>query len=269
MSNIYTKFARLYVCPGIRLSQPEVESLIDRILDERGSYWVPVWYDATRADYIDLQYGSGKGASLYNLEPEDLAPFEEIWVRLADEGSDDDIIFSWAPILNETQHDGAPNRRVCRYGFDEVEIFTESTEKTRALFSHFPWEKTATGWRASIVGSYSTLNQRSDMEMGSGLRLGSETSRTPGGFPTKTTPCHWGSSLKEIQPMGICALTEMVDLKITRLDLRHAGRIVHQALWSGRDDGPAWMRWNYRNADDWDNCVDDEFITLRRAVNPR
>lgn len=260
MSNIYTEFARLYFCPGARLAQSEIESLIDMILDERGSYWVPVWYDASNADYLDLQYGSGKGASLSNLEPEELSAFEEIWVRFADEGSDGDFIYSWTPVL-DSETDG---RRVCRYTFDEVEIFTEQPRDTWAFSLHFPWEKTATGWRAVVAGSYSTLNQRSDMDMGSGLRLGSTKKPTPGGFPTKTTPCHWGSSLMEVQPIDMDSIFEGTGTKITRVELRHAGRIVHQASWSGRDDGPAWMRWNHRNADDWDNCVDEAFVEMRQ-----
>src|SRR4051812_19934546 len=184
MSNIYTEFARLYFCPGIRLSQSEIEALIDRILNERGSYWVPVWYDASNVDYIDLQYGSGKSASLYNLEPEELAPFEEIWVRFADEGSDGDILYSWTPALHETSTYGSEGRRVCRYGFDEVEIVTQQPKESWPFLSHvshLPWEKTPKGWRAVCIGSYSTLNQRSDLEMGPGLRLGSTKNPTPGG----------------------------------------------------------------------------------------
>ena len=62
MSNVYTEFARLYLRPDVRLTPVEVEPLLDRILGERGSYWVPVWYDISAGSHVDLQYGSGKSA---------------------------------------------------------------------------------------------------------------------------------------------------------------------------------------------------------------
>jgi hypothetical protein len=266
MSNIYTEFARLYLRPEIRLAPAEIESLIDCILGDRGSYWVPVWYDATQSAYIDLQYGSGKNASLFNFSGDDWALFEEIWVRLADEGSDADVISSCELQPGETPYEGFSERRVCRYGFDEIEVFTQEPKESLLALAHLPWEKTENGWRVPLAGSYSTLNERNDMNMGPCIRFGSTNKRTPGGFPTKTTPCHSGTSLQNMLPSEINAFLEATQPTVTRIDLRYAGRLVHQIDWGGHDDAPAWMRWVHQNADDWDNCIDETFVALRSSA---
>src|SRR3954463_13849457 len=118
MSNIFTEFARMYLRPGAVLAATEAETLLDRILGDRGSYWVPVWYDLATPDRLDLQYGSGKTAGFYDLEAEDLALFEEIWIRFADAGADADVVYEWSPLLGESAYDGYARIRPCRYAFD-------------------------------------------------------------------------------------------------------------------------------------------------------
>lgn len=263
MSNIYTEFARLYLRPGVRLTPVEVEPLLDRILGERGSYWVPVWYEISAGSHVDLQYGSGKSAGLNNLEAEELAPFEEIWVRFANEGSDFDEIYEWSPELGESAWDGYPRHRPCRYRFNEVRILATDPSIDRFLPAGLSWHRKGDELRAVCVGSYLALNGRIDMEVGSRVRLGTDSKRTPGGLPTPTTPCHGSARVSKVEPSEIGSLIENGDDRVERVELLHAGRIVHRTEWGKRRGRAPAGDSRSRCADDWDNCIDAEFARLR------
>lgn len=264
MSNIYTEHARLYLRPGLTITPPEVEALLDRVLGERGSYWVPVWYGLSAPSYLDLQYGSGKSAGLHNLEPEELSRFEEVWVRSANEGDDFDLVLEWAPELGESAYDGYPRRRPCRYGFDEVWLVLREDHRQKWRPEGLSWEETAAGLRAPCAGSYLALNERIDMEVGACARLDAGVKRTPGGFPTPTTPCHGSRPLWDMIAEGdLARLVEQGHEAILSMDLRYGGRVVHRVEWGRRQEGSTRNRRVHRSADDWDNCVDEEFVRLR------
>ncbi|MDC0745486.1 hypothetical protein [Polyangium mundeleinium] len=266
MSNIFTEFARLYLGPGEVLTAPQAESLLERILGERGSYWVPVWYDLATPGYLDVQVGSGKGAGLYHLEVEELVQFEEIWVRFADEGTDADVIYEWAPVLGESAFDGYRRRRPCRYAFDEVRIVSRDQTLLRRLPEGLPWEETAEGYRVACAGTHLALNERIDMAVGPGARFGTDVERTAGGLPTPTTPCHGGSTpVRAVEPGELGAWVQRGDRTITRLDLLHAGRIVHRAAWGRRYERSPEDEWLSQCADGWDNCADELFVRVRGA----
>lgn len=265
MSNIYTEHARLYFRPGMTLNPSEVETLIERVLTERGSYWVPVWYALTPWSHLDLQYGSGKAASLYNLEPEDLQPFEEIWVRFADEGADYDVIYEWYPALEETPHDGYPRKRVCQYRGDEIHVVLDEKQRRAWVPQGLDWEPMKGGFRAPFSIEYKTLNERSDMEIGPGARLGSEK-RTPGGFPTMTSPCHGMCSLSlDLATPEMVQLVEHGHRSMKRVDLLYAGRVVHRAQWVNREHEENLGRWTHFTGDHWDNCGDPQFLNSPRT----
>ena len=267
VSNIFTEFVRFYLHPGASMSAPEAEALIARVIGERGSYWVPVWYDRTTPGRLDLQYGSGKSVGLFGLSPDDLAAVEEVWVRFADEGADVDVIYTWAPALDEDVPDGYGRKRPCRYGFDEVRVVARDRRAAmRALPSELPWQETAEGWRLACEGSHLALNTRTDMGIGPGVLFGDDGRRTPGGVATATTPSHGATSIGAVEPAALAALVQKGDGAIERVDLQHASRLVHRAGWGT----VAWSKcdeWQSRCADDWDNCRDEDFVrdALRRG----
>lgn len=265
MSNIYTEFARLYFRPGVTMTPPEAEELLERILDERGSYWVPVTYELAWPTHIDFQYGSGKGAGVYNLEDEHLSLFEEIWVRFADEGSDYDTIYQWSPLLGDTYHDGYPRKRPCRYGFDEIEIVLAKDKREAWIPSGFPWKITSEGYRAACLGTYLTLNERNDMDLGPRARL--NTPRKPAdGFSSPSTPCYdlRIPTLPNLQS-ELAKLLEMKQKGIARIELRYWGRVVHIAQWGPDHHDEKEMAWQHRSGDGWANCLDEEFVALRKT----
>lgn len=265
MSNIYTEFARLYFRPGITLTAPEAEDLLERILDERGSYWVPVTYDVSDPRFIDYQYGSGKSAGLHNLEAEQLSLFEEIWVRLADEGSDKDVIYQWSPMLGDTYPDGYPRKRPCRYAFDEIEIVLTEKKRKAWIPSGVPWKITPNGYKAACLGTYLTLNTRNDMDLGPCARL--HTPRKPAdGFSSPSTSCYDLALLT--LPGAQAELAKLLELEqsgIARIELRYWGRVVHVAQWAPHRHDENGTEWQQRSGDDWNNCVDEEFVALRKT----
>lgn len=260
VSNIYTEFVRFQLLPGTSMSPGEAEALIRRAEGDRGSYWVPVWYDLSTPGRLDLQIGSGKGAGVFSLEPEDFARFDRVWVRFADAGATCDVISTWSPALGEDEDARYDERRPCRYGFDAVHVVARDRRAAeRALPPGLPWQEDPEGWRLVCAGSHLALNTRQDMESGACTRLGDDGPRTPGGLATPTTPSHGDAGVSAIEPAALEALATEGDAAIARVDLLHAGRVVHRAGW-GR---PAWSeheRWECCAADDWDNCCDEDFV---------
>lgn len=264
MSNIYTEHARLYFRPGMTLDGTEMESLLERILGERGSYWVPVWYENAWPSHVDFQVGSGKSAGVHNFEPEDLTAFEEIWVRFADEGSDYDVIYEWAPARQEDLFCGNRRRRTCMYAFDEVRVFLRNAPRRAWLPEGPAWKVISGGFAAKCSGRYSALNERADMEIGPCAQLGMEQSA--GGFPTPSTP-YYGSGRRILVqgPPQIDRLLELGQHGIDHVDLLYAGRIVHRTEWHVDEEEFRGTYWRDRCADHWDNCVDEEFVRLRKT----
>jgi hypothetical protein len=267
MSNIYTEFARLYFRPGVIMTAPQAEDLLERILDERGSYWVPVTYELAWPSHIDYQYGSGKGAGLYHLDEEDFSLFEEIWVRLADEGSDQDVIFGWSPLAGEVDDDARGRRRPCRYAFDEIAIFLQEGQREAWVPSGLPWKITAQGYRAACFGTYLTLNERQDMDLGPRARF--HTPRNPSdGFSQPSRPIY--DLVVPALPTSQSEISRFLTVEqrgIERIEMRQKGRTVHIAQWGPHHHDEEEIVWQHRSGDDWDNCADDEFVRLRKLIS--
>lgn len=265
MSNIITEQTRLYFCPGVTLTPTEVETLLERILDERGSYWVPVWYELVDGSHIDFQYGSGKAAGLHNLDEDELAQFEEIWVRVADEGSDHDVIYAWSPARGDEYHDGYPRKRPCRYAFDQIDVVLRERQCRTWMPSGLPWDSNPEGFRARCSGSYLTLNERIDMDLGPRGRLGMGK-ESSAGFSSPNT------SLGDLEmPQFSEALAEVAQFLaveqpgLLRVELRYAGRVVHRAERGAEPHEGKDLVWQHRSGDHWDNCVDAEFVRARKV----
>ena len=265
MSNIYTEQARFYFRPGMTIDADEAESMLERILGERGSYWVPVWYEVVWPSYVEFQYGSGKGASHYNLEVEDLTPFDEIWVRVADEGSDQDVIYERRPAQEESSHSEYGRRRHCHYAFDEVHVITKPSYRRLWMPEDLSWKIIPGGFRASFVGKYLALNERTDMEIGPCARLPTEC-RTPNGFNTPSTPNHGNRAPTFVDvPEALAQLVTHKQPAIAYVDLRYRGRVVHRAEWHNDEEEFRGTYWRHRCADHWDNCVDEKFLRTRKT----
>jgi len=264
MMYIYTEQARLYLRPGVTMTPRDVELLLDRLLDGRGSFWVPLWYDLSLPSHIDLQFGSGRSAGFRSVDAETLSKFEQIWVRITGPWADEDYISHWAPKPGDTTLDKYVQNRPCCYAFDEVSIVLRDNPREMWLPEGLTWEKTPGGFRASCAGSYLALNDRYDMAIGPDARLDCDK-RTPGELETPTTACHETDSRISLNEVtGIDDFFYEGHEAIQRVDLLHAGRIVHRAEW-GRLSDPSTEEhgWLHRAADHWDNCIDEEFLRLR------
>ena len=266
MSNIFTESVRFCLLAGASMSRDEAEALARRAEGDRGSYWVPVWYSLATPGFFDLQTGSGKGAGLFNLDPEDFARFARVWVRFADEGASHDVISSWSPSLGEDDNLRFERRRPCRYGFDAVHVVARDRRAATAVLpSELPWRLVAEAWHLDCAGSYLALNTRHDMAVGPGVRLGDGHTTTPEGLATPTTPSHGESYLDSLEPASLDSLIHKGSAAIAHVDLLYAGRVVHRAGWAPCESSEE-DQWLVRGADDWDNCRDDEYL---REMRPR
>ncbi|MFF2552517.1 hypothetical protein ACFVUS_16045 [Nocardia sp. NPDC058058] len=256
MSNIFTDFVRVYAQTGHSIQHSEAEWIAAMLIDfargdhrSVGSYWVPVWFRvAEDMSYADIQYGSGKSLGMMDfLDQLNAERYRAVWVRHYDEGGDQDVIACHYP-----DDEG----RFCRYGFDEVRV---SSAGARPSFApERDWRRHEDGaWGLTVSGSYRTGNGREDMEIGpcAGLTR-SPSPQTESALSTPTTPCYYGDTLAAIDPPWLEALAD-ASPELTLVEFRWQGRVVHRA----RMEDTEWGReWEHRSADDWDNCLDAEFL---------
>lgn len=132
-----------------------------------------------------------------------------------------------------------------------------------------PWQRESDGsWRLGITGSYRTGNGRS-------LSVGPRIAPTPEmpqpdpeklPLPTPTTPTTDGEELTSIDPPWLAALTSERSA-VTSVEYRRRGRTVHWASFQVLEQ--CWETvpdWHHRCADDWDNCLDPEFLRFTGAT---
>ncbi|ADI10559.1 hypothetical protein SBI_07439 [Streptomyces bingchenggensis BCW-1] len=256
MSNIFTDAIRVHARPGDRIDAVEAQWITWILLGRRGSYHVPVLIRREPdGAYVDIQYGSGKSPDIVNF-CEDHAPYlyGAIWGRHYNEGSDRDVI--WQDDVNDGPY------RYCRYGFDEVRVTT--TDDRPPVAPEAPWRRHPDGsWRLSVNGSYLTGNCR-QADVGP---MATPTTPLPDppptALPTPTTPNDWGDPLRSIDPRWLAPLADEHPTA-TLVEYRWRGRIVHRAREDDDWDGPSWQ---HRCADDWDNCLDPEFLRATGATD--
>ncbi|MEU6745321.1 hypothetical protein ABZ914_03745 [Spirillospora sp. NPDC046719] len=262
MSNIFTDFARVYARADSRIDEVEAQWIAWMLLGPRGSYHVPVCNRrGPQGRYVDVQYGSGKGNGLGEFCENHVGwAYSAIWVRRFDEGGSQDVIW----------HDADGPSRFCRYGFDEVRVTTADGRPPRA--PEASWRRHPDGtWRVRVAGSYRTGNNRSP-RVGPGPSATPTTVQPPPDpadlpLPTPTTPSIDGEELTSIHPSWLDSLTHD-DSTATLIEYRWRGRVVH---WASFQPDEACLDpdpdWRHRSADDWDNCLDAEFLRLTGAAD--
>lgn len=256
MSNIFTDAIRVYARPDDRITGVEAQWITWMLLGPRGSYHVPV---VTRCGpegaYVDIQYGSGKSPDIVNF-CQDHAPYlyGALWGRHYNEGGDQDII--WRGDVN----DGP--RRYCRYGFDEVRVATTTGDRP-PVGPEAPWRRHPDGsWRLSVAGSYRTGNCRYADVGPMATPATPLPDPPPAALPTPTTPNDGGEALTALHPHWLAPLADDHP-DATLIEYRWRGRVVHRAREEDDWDGPAWQ---HRCADDWDNCLDPDFLRATGAT---
>lgn len=251
MSNIRTDFVRVYARPDHRIDRVEAEWITWMLLGPRGSYHVPVVVQGGPGGrYADIQYGSGKSPDVVDFCADHVGGrrYSAIWGRRYDEGADADEI--WRDDVN----DGP--RRSCRYGFDEVRIAITGDRPPVAATA--AWRRQPDGsWRLPVAGSYRAGNDRT-------ADVGPEATPTttlpepdPAALATPTTPSSAGAALIRVDPPWLGPLADKHP-GVTHIEFRWRGRIVHRARED--DDEVEGRSWQHRCADDWDNCLDPEFL---------
>jgi hypothetical protein len=225
VSNIFTDFIRIYAQPGHHIDQVEAQWIASILLSTSGSYWVPVCIRCgPEGRYADIQYGSGKRGESPDIDDlcEDYIGswrYSAIWGRHFDCGSEDLI---WQDHVNDGPY------RFCRYGFDEVRVFTLGDRPAVEA----PWQRHRDGyWRLPVAGSYRNGNDRADMRIGPGAT--SSTKLPPpedGSLPTPTTPNACGEALTGLDPPCLAALTacEPAATSVELVEYRWRGRLVHR-----------------------------------------
>lgn len=97
MSNIYTSFIRIQRRDQQDISEPEIESIFNKVVDVHGSfgsYWVRIVKKyRTEEKCLDIQFGSGKRHQQLN----DLEDFTQylVWERINYGGGGVDQFFTY------------------------------------------------------------------------------------------------------------------------------------------------------------------------------
>ncbi|GAA4589839.1 hypothetical protein GCM10023194_45090 [Planotetraspora phitsanulokensis] len=258
MSNIFTDSVRVYALPDRQIDQAEAQWITRQLLGPYGSYHVPVSIRlAPAGQHADIQYGGGKSPDIVDFCEEQVGHrYLTIWGRHYNEGGlqQDEI---WSEDVNEGP------RRFCRYGFDEVRVI--ATGERPPVAAEEPWRRGSDGsWRLPVAGSYRTGNDRC-ADVGPCATLATEPpAPVPSALPTPTTPNESGDALTSIDPPWLAPLADEHP-GVTLIEYRWRGRLVHRVR---EDDDDVWGRaWQHRCADDWDNCLDPDFLRFTRETD--
>ncbi|WP_174547304.1 hypothetical protein [Nocardiopsis dassonvillei] len=273
MSNVYTNFLRVIPRPGRRIERCEAEEVIGRVLNGRGSYNVPVTVRlAADGSLLDIQAGCGKSPGFYDFWDEHHGRYTCMWERFFDDGGLQDTI---------TYHgqEGGTDHGVFWYGFDEVRVLgaAEHLPDLGVPFVH--WKPFGDGaWRADVSGRYQTGNDRTDIEKAGPCSMKVEWNPpvmdvAPGGLATPTTPSRWNAEIVRMEPSGLHGFVERghhgtaKGSRAERVELLWRGRVVHRAQMEYETDFDEYA-WEQRSADDWDNCLDPDYLASMRMYGP-
>lgn len=272
VSNIITDFVRIHAWAGHGISRAEAEWISERLLSDRGSYWVPVTIHlAPSRSHVDIQYGSGKSTGMVEFWADYGDQYDAVWTRSYDPARSFDLIWSGDP------NTGYRQARSCRYAFDEVRVTGPAGglpaiggDARGPRNASGDWQPYADGvWRSLVRGSYLTCNSRVDMNTGPRLRgvdwNAPRISTRPSGLSTPTTPCYDSVSIEVLEPAELAVLTTGRSTRppARRVEFFWQGRLVHRAQ-EDHDDFLGERTWQHRSADGWDNCADPEFLSYSR-----
>lgn len=259
MSNIFTESIRVYARQDSVIEPAESEWITWMLMGPTGSYWVPVFTRRHPSGrYADVQFGSGKGNGIGHFWESFGYRYQMMWGRCFDEGKTVDEIW---------RDDVEGSRRYCRYGFDQVRVATVGDRPPVAPDA--PWRRQPDGsWTLTVDGSYHAGNDRS-MSVGSAATPASACPEPgPTALATPTTPAENGGPLECIEPAWLAPLADEHPA-VTLIEYRWRGRLVHRARRDASDDPEEAPYWQHRCADDWDNCLDADFLRAAGAGDLR
>lgn len=253
MSNIYTSYIRVYRNDRKKIEDNEVKFIVKSIVkihDRYGSYNVPIIIENNIEDnYLDIQYGSGKG--LYNLS--DFADDHEneytIWHRFNNDGNGIDQI---EQLYHYQKNIPENDLRNCKYSFDEVTTLNLDSFIDNSTLE---WIKYKDEWKAKVTGFYFGDNNQFDLE--SKLKDSSkkyESKRICDRF-------EWCS-----EPEIDLLFNEALKNTTSEIRFYSKGRLTSHFSWRKAEclfhSNEQINRLEFIGLayDDWDNCADDFFL---------
>ncbi|RNL86626.1 hypothetical protein [Halostreptopolyspora alba] len=271
MANIFTNFLRIVPHPGQAIGPDEAGWIVERVLNDRGSYNVPVAaHRASDGGLLDIQAGSRKNPYFHDFCEEHPERYAFVGERFFDDGGTVDTMFGLGP--GEEWSDFGP----CWYGFDEVRVLGAAVHLP-AVGTRSGWAPLGDGcWQASLVGRYQTGNDRADIAKAGPCSMKVEWNPPvadvqPGGLATPTTPAYWDVDIMGLQPAALEPLVVHGSLQaddrpqVERVELLWRGRVVHRTQME-YDDVLEEYVWEQRSADDWDNCLNPQYIASMDAL---
>jgi hypothetical protein len=246
MANIATVATAAFVKPGVPRGQVTAHGLLRAMTRYYGrTYCVPVWsYDDYPNRCIYVQHGEKWSPTGVNSAWERYSPFlSALWVRWYDDGGDHDAIYRFPHHSNNW----------CRYGFDSVRVSAAESAPSPHLGPG--WIQSQPGvWETTLSGSYLAGNDRCDILADDRHPLRSPTTPACGRMFARSHFIWAGAEL----PSEVEQLAPAFSSGVERVELLWRGRRtqVYRRL------NDRWWAWHL---DDWDNCVDPEWLASRAA----
>jgi len=267
MANIVTVMAAAIVRNGVERGRVTAHGLLRAMATYTiqhpprygRSYFVPMWsFDDYPRRCIYTQHGNKWSPHGVPRAWKRFGRYlDALWVRWNDGGGDHDLIF---------QHDkyGGWKSRKCRYGFDAIRVTASDGFDGRALEAD--WHSIASNiWIADFQGSYLAVNNRTDLIRDHPC-LPSRTTpvraRMHTRFPRAMAPISSFEWALDDLPASLVKLESALVTKATAVEFLWRGRVTRAYRRIQLDNeygrlGKIWWGWCL---DDWDNCVDTEWL---------
>ncbi len=255
MANIATGFVRLFPKENHLLQVGDILSLLCNWHGD--SYHVPIFVRQNEFSLVtDIQFGdrweTAHGLDdVWNKHSEAL---KALWWRNFNDGGDHDNI-GW--IDDTGSSNGLPEHtpKWCRYGFDHMRI----TWKSDKLVDDFglSWDKQDGTWNLEINGSYRAGNDRCNLLLRDQdiKPMPTLTTLTRG---RRTDRLYWDND--EFTPR-LSQLLLSCEEQADTIEFFWKQRLVRLQR-SPQNTGSQRRYWQDFCLDDWDNCVDDDWLVF-------